>query len=49
MPEQYLANVDFLAGDLGPALLHLERAVELAPLEGALRANLKALRRSAAP
>jgi 4-amino-4-deoxy-L-arabinose transferase-like glycosyltransferase len=46
VPEQYLANVAFLDGDRREALRHLERAVALAPLDGALRANLKKLRRS---
>jgi tetratricopeptide (TPR) repeat protein len=45
VPHQYLANVEFLAGDRRAALRHLERAVELDPLNLALRANLKALRR----
>jgi tetratricopeptide (TPR) repeat protein len=45
VPHQYLANVEFLAGDRRAAIRHLERAVELDPLNLALRANLKALRR----
>ena len=49
VPEQYLANVAVLAGDRPRALLHQERAVELAPLDVALRANLKALRRPGGP
>jgi tetratricopeptide (TPR) repeat protein len=48
LPHQYLANVDFLAGDRQGALRHLERAVELEPLNLALRTNLKALRRQGA-
>jgi 4-amino-4-deoxy-L-arabinose transferase-like glycosyltransferase len=48
LPHQYLANVAFLEGDRRRALRHLERAVELAPLDAAMRANLKSLRRDAA-
>jgi 4-amino-4-deoxy-L-arabinose transferase-like glycosyltransferase len=49
LPQQYLANVDFLSGHRRGAILHLERAVERAPLDAALRANLRALRVSATP
>jgi 4-amino-4-deoxy-L-arabinose transferase-like glycosyltransferase len=45
VPYQYLANVDFLAGERRAALRHLERAVEMDPLNLALRTNLKALQR----
>ena len=45
MPHQYRANVEFLAGDRRGAIRHLERAVELEPLNLAVRASLKALRR----
>lgn len=48
LPHQYRANVDFLAENRRAAVRHLERAVELQPLDLALRANLKALRRQAA-
>jgi 4-amino-4-deoxy-L-arabinose transferase-like glycosyltransferase len=48
LPHQYLANVAFLEGDRGQALRHLERAVQLQPLDAAMRANLKKLRRDAA-
>jgi 4-amino-4-deoxy-L-arabinose transferase-like glycosyltransferase len=45
LPHQYLANIDFLAGQRRGAIRHLEQAVELEPLNLALRTNLKALRR----
>jgi 4-amino-4-deoxy-L-arabinose transferase-like glycosyltransferase len=48
LPHQYRANIDFLAGDRRGAVRHLERAVERQPLDLALRANLKALRRQPA-
>jgi 4-amino-4-deoxy-L-arabinose transferase-like glycosyltransferase len=48
VPHQYLANVAFLEGDRPEALRHLERAVQLWPLDAAMRANLKNLRREAA-
>jgi tetratricopeptide (TPR) repeat protein len=44
LPHQFLANVAFLEGDRREALQHLERAVELSPLDPAMRANLKNLR-----
>jgi 4-amino-4-deoxy-L-arabinose transferase-like glycosyltransferase len=48
LPHQYLANVAFLEGDRREAVRHLERAVQLQPLDAAMRANLKKLRRDAA-
>jgi tetratricopeptide (TPR) repeat protein len=45
VPHQYWANVEFLAGDRRGAIRHLERAVELEPLNLAVRTSLKALRR----
>ena len=48
LPHQFLANVAFLEGNRREAVEHLERAVELAPLDPAMRANLKNLRGPAA-
>ena len=44
LPHQFLANVAFLEGKRREALEHLELAVELSPLDPAMRANLKNLR-----
>jgi 4-amino-4-deoxy-L-arabinose transferase-like glycosyltransferase len=48
LPHQYLANVAFLEGDRREAVRHLEKAVQLQPLDAAMRANLKNLRHDAA-